>query len=160
MYETTKNVIRNSGSKNSGQVMLLTVLVLSATLLSVTFVAGLLTFYQLRQAGSVVNSVKAIYAAEAGLELELYRWYGDRNNCHGLPLPPPPQGATQWNPDPALYPVSPLCYPTPTSQNNTQFETTITYRILNQGGASVTTIQSIKSTGQSGNTARAFQVSL
>ena len=144
-----------------GQVMLLTVLVLSACFLSFPFVAGLLTFYQLRQAGSVVNSVKAIYAAETGLELELYRWYKERDICHGLPLPSPPSGALQWNPDPTLYPVSPLCYPSPTLQNSAGYETTITYRLFNQGGsASVTTLQSIKSTGQAGNAARAFQVNL
>ena len=60
-------------SNSEGQIMLLTVLVLSGTVLAVTTVAGLLMIYQIRQSGNVTDSAKAIFAAGSGLEWGLYR---------------------------------------------------------------------------------------
>lgn len=60
--------------KANGQVMLLTVLVLSGTILGTTTIAGLLTLYQIRQSTEIINSGKAIFAADAGLECEFYRY--------------------------------------------------------------------------------------
>ena len=57
----------------SGQVMLITILTLSGILLGATTIAGLLMTYQIRQATDITNSTKAIMAADAGIELELYK---------------------------------------------------------------------------------------
>ena len=51
-----------------GQVMLLTVLIMSAVFLSATVIAGLLMVYQLNQVTSVVSSAQAIFAADAAIE--------------------------------------------------------------------------------------------
>ncbi len=69
-------------SSQSGQVMLITSLVLASTLLASTTIAGLLMLYQLRQGSDVVNSTKAIFAADAGLEWRLYRFFKiDNRSC-------------------------------------------------------------------------------
>jgi len=61
--------------KQGGQVMLVTVMALSGMILGATTIAGLLMIYQMRQSTDLVNSTKAIYAADAGIEYELYRIY-------------------------------------------------------------------------------------
>ena len=48
--------------------MLISVIMLSGILLSAAAIAGLLTIYQIRAANDVVNSAKAIFAADAGIE--------------------------------------------------------------------------------------------
>ena len=63
----------NFQKKNSGQVLILTVLILSGTVLAVTTIAGILMVYQIRQTGNVTDSAKAIFAADTGLEWELYK---------------------------------------------------------------------------------------
>jgi len=57
----------------SGQVMLLTAVLISGIVLSATSLAGLLTIYQLRQVTDVTNSTKAIFAADSGVECALYK---------------------------------------------------------------------------------------
>ncbi len=52
--------------------MLLVVLILSGTILGATTIAGLLMLYQIRQSGDITNSTKAIYAADSGLEQQIY----------------------------------------------------------------------------------------
>ncbi len=59
----------------SGQVMLLTTLVLSGTLLAATTLSGLLMVYQIRQSSNASQSAKAVFAADAGIEYELFRFY-------------------------------------------------------------------------------------
>jgi len=61
----------------SGQVMLLTAVLISGIVLSATSLAGLLTIYQLRQVTDVNSSTKAIFAADTGIEWELYKKFGD-----------------------------------------------------------------------------------
>lgn len=56
-----------------GQVLILTVLILSGTVLAVTTVAGILMIYQIRQTGNVTDSARAIFSADTGLEWELYK---------------------------------------------------------------------------------------
>jgi hypothetical protein len=56
-----------------GQVMLLTVLIVSGTVLGATTVAGLLMVYQMRQATNFGESLQALFAADTGLEWQLYR---------------------------------------------------------------------------------------
>lgn len=60
-----------------GQVMLLTVVLLSGTVLGTTAIAGLLMTYELRQATLATDSAKAIFAADTGLEWQLYRAFKD-----------------------------------------------------------------------------------
>lgn len=85
-------LIRNLKNKNlkpstmnpepeRGQVMLITSLVLSGALLGATAIAGLLTLYQLRQGSDMANSTKAIFAADAGLEWRLYRFFKTDKSC-------------------------------------------------------------------------------
>lgn len=57
----------------SGQVMLLTVVLLSGTVLGTTTIAGLLMLYQIRQASLATDSLRAIFAADAGMEWEFYK---------------------------------------------------------------------------------------
>lgn len=58
--------------QENGQIMLLAVMVLSTGILSASIVAGTIVLFQLRQAINVKESTKAAYAADAGLECELY----------------------------------------------------------------------------------------
>ena len=52
--------------------MLLTVILLSGVVLASTSLAGLLILYQLRQATDAKDSMRAIFAADAGLEWAFY----------------------------------------------------------------------------------------
>ena len=63
-----------------GQVMLITILTLSGILLGATTIAGLLMTYQIRQATDITNSTKAIMAADAGIEWELYKISQERGD--------------------------------------------------------------------------------
>ena len=56
-----------------GQVMLLTVVLLSGVVLGATAVAGILMLQEIRQAGNATDSAKAIFAADTGIEWELYK---------------------------------------------------------------------------------------
>lgn len=72
---------------NRGQVMLLTVLILSGTLLGATTIAGLLMLYQIRQSADIANSTRAIYAADSGLEKRIYEFLNegsDVDTCSGV----------------------------------------------------------------------------
>lgn len=61
--------------KSKGQVMLLTVVLLAGSVLGTTAIAGILTLNQLRQAAFASDSMKAIFAADTGIEWELYRQF-------------------------------------------------------------------------------------
>ena len=58
---------------DSGQVMLITVLVLSSITLASAVISSVLTTNQIRQSRGISNSAKAIYAADSGVEYELFR---------------------------------------------------------------------------------------
>ncbi len=60
-----------------GQVMLLTVILLSGAILGATSLTGLLVLYQIRQATDVTSSTQAIFAADSGLECALYQHFKD-----------------------------------------------------------------------------------
>lgn len=55
--------------------MLLTVLAIGGTILGATTVAGLLMLYQVRQTTDFALSAKAVFAADAGIEWGLYRFF-------------------------------------------------------------------------------------
>lgn len=124
-------LIRN----NSGQVMLVTVLAISGTLLSVTAIAGYLMLNQIRQTTDVVNSTKAVFAADSGLEWRLFKFFkGDNQKC--LDCPDGEQ-----------------C-PGPQLANNATFQATCTSQISNNSET-----VSIQSKGISLRNARAFELS-
>ena len=115
--------------------MLITVLILSGTILGATTIAGLLTLYQIRQASDVMNSTKAIFAADSGLEWRLYKFFKqDSQVCQECP----DGGAC----------------PQPVFENSAAFQATC----VSVGGAATSTV--IKSTGISGNAARALEIVL
>lgn len=116
--------------------MLMTVLALSGTILGATTIAGLLMLYQIRQSTDIVNSTKAIFAADSGLEWRLYKFYKtDNQEC----LECPNGGAC----------------PQPNLQNESTFQTTCTL----QGSAPLQNV-AIKSIGTSGNNSRALEITL
>lgn len=53
--------------------MLLSMLILGGILLGASTLAGLLMLYQFRQASNAGQSAQAIFAADAGIEWELYK---------------------------------------------------------------------------------------
>ncbi|MDD5547311.1 MAG: hypothetical protein PHN74_00160 [Candidatus Pacebacteria bacterium] len=70
--------------KNSGQAMLLTVLIMTGTVIGATAIAGYLMLSQVRQATDVVNSSKAIFAADTGMEWAFYNFFQlDNQVCPG-----------------------------------------------------------------------------
>ncbi|MBI3046378.1 MAG: hypothetical protein HYY86_02485 [Candidatus Harrisonbacteria bacterium] len=116
--------------------MLITVLVLSGTILGATAIAGLLMVYQLRQSNDVINSNKAIFAADSGIEWRLYKFFkADSQICKECP-----DGG--------------VC-PGPNFENGASFQTTC--ELL--GGGAVPTVK-VKSTGTAGNNSRAFEIIL
>lgn len=52
--------------------MILTVLIISGTILGATTIAGILMVNQIRQATNAQHSLQALFAADTGLEWELY----------------------------------------------------------------------------------------
>lgn len=57
--------------------MLLTVVLISGIILGTTAISGVLMLNQVRQAGNAVDSQKAVFAADTGLEWELYKRFKD-----------------------------------------------------------------------------------
>ena len=55
--------------------MLLAVLVISGTILGATTIAGLLMLNQIRQAANIGLSLQAIFAADTGVEWELFKLF-------------------------------------------------------------------------------------
>lgn len=125
----------NKSKKQSGQVMLLTVVVLSGTLMTVSGIVGFLMLHKIRQSTDIVSSAKAIFAADSGIEWELYRCF----KCKSVEICDSDCASPYDNP--------------PSMFNNSEFTTTITF-----GASSTPTF--IKSIGKAGNTARAFLMML
>ncbi|MDI6821189.1 MAG: hypothetical protein QMD65_03365 [Patescibacteria group bacterium] len=69
-----KRIISKSRNCRSGQVMILSIILLGGILISATAIAGLLVIYQIRQANDTVNSTKAFFAADAALEWKTYEY--------------------------------------------------------------------------------------
>ncbi len=64
--------------------MLLTVVLLSGVILGTTAISGVLMLNQVRQATNATDSQKAIFAADTGIEWELYKRFKD--NKYPQPL--------------------------------------------------------------------------
>ena len=112
--------------------MLITVLALSGTILGATAIAGLLMLYQIRQSTDIANSTKAIFAADAGIETQLFQILKGvpPGGCNNIP----PDGS---GPEQLL--------------NGANFRTTCV-----QEGADLI----VRSVGNSGNVSRAFEIIL
>ncbi len=54
--------------------MLLTVLILGSTILAASTIAGYLTLLKIRASSDTTNSTKAIFAADTGIEWELFKF--------------------------------------------------------------------------------------
>jgi len=149
--------------------MLLMVIILSAVFLGSAVTAGLLMVYQLSQVSRAVDSARAIFAADTGLERGLFRVFrcGDpannilNNSAHIVPLG---WDTTNFNT---------LCAsagsqfsganPTPPFLNEASYRLTIEPTGASPGTHDPNTtpqnIESFKSTGRSGKSARAFEIS-
>lgn len=55
--------------------MILTIVSLGGTVLGAVTIAGLLLTYQIRQATDLASSARAIFAADAGIEWSIYRYF-------------------------------------------------------------------------------------
>lgn len=66
-------------ASEKGQVMLLTVLIISGAVLGATTLAAVLMLNQIRQTTDIIDSLQAAYAADTGLEWELYTNFVDSN---------------------------------------------------------------------------------
>jgi hypothetical protein len=73
-----------SSKGRSGQAMIIAVLSLGGAILGATTLAGLLLLYNIRSTTDSINSAKAIFAADAGVNWALYSYYQH-------PVPPVPQ---------------------------------------------------------------------
>jgi hypothetical protein len=92
--------------QRSGQAILISVVIIGSILLSVTTIAGYLSVQKVRTAVDVRNSARAIYAADAGVEYEFYKFTGHADP--GVPqfdeggttlrtgTTPSGSGATMW----------------------------------------------------------------
>lgn len=76
MKFNAKYLILNS---NRGQAMLLTVLILGSAILSASAIAGYMMVLKIRSSSDIANSSKSIYAADSGIEWELYKHSKDPN---------------------------------------------------------------------------------
>jgi Tfp pilus assembly protein PilX len=68
-----KNINLNKNKK--GQVMIIVSLALGGVMLTSIVIGGILISNQIRQAGNIVSSSKALYAADAALEWGMYQFY-------------------------------------------------------------------------------------
>ena len=79
--------MKNKSGKNSGQLLITSVIMLGGILLSATAVAGLLLRYQLRMTNDAANSAKALFAADA--QLEWYSYCAQKNHSRLDNIKPP-----------------------------------------------------------------------
>jgi hypothetical protein len=124
--------------QSSGQAMLIFVLVLGATVLSVTAIAGYVTLQKLRASSDVVDSAKAIYAADSGVEWCFYNKFSTTNGTSTFDCT-----TSDVNPG-------------PTFSNNLSGNTVDVS--VSEGGVAPNTI--VKSIGHSGRSYRAFGIFL
>lgn len=122
------------GSRN-GQTLLLATLAIGGTLLGATTIAGLFMTYQIRQSVDLESSAQAIFAADAGIEWQLYNFF---NASAAFPDPNPFGNRAEFVVE---------CY-----------DSEIPPNLISCSG--LTTTSSIKSIGRAGNVSRAFLIYL
>ncbi len=156
---------------NSGQVMLLTVLVISALFLGVTAIAGLLMNYQLRQVTNIVDATKAIFAADAAIERSLFVVYRCNSDNPVLPSGWPnelttPAGLSTFSfcdTLPKQVADDPTDPKLPVFFNNATYhlliESTVSGPGVHDSNANSSNVTFIKGAGQAGKSTRALGIS-
>lgn len=78
--------------RERGQVMLMAVVILSGVFLAITAISGYLTLTQLRLATTASDSARAVFAADAGVQWELYKHFrcADPDTAPARCTEPPP----------------------------------------------------------------------
>lgn len=80
-----KNIVKTKN--DSGQALLILVLILGATMLGVTTIAGYISMQKIKTGTDIMNSMKSIYAADYGLECSFYKMAKDDTiDCSSLNL--------------------------------------------------------------------------
>lgn len=70
--------------------MLLAVVLVGSAVLTITSIAGYLTLQRIRMSSNFTDSAKAIFAADAGLECEFYRFFKSSDiDCNNLSFTDP-----------------------------------------------------------------------
>ena len=78
---------KNNFKKEDGQALLILVLILGSTMLGVTTVAGFISIQKIKTATDIMDSERAIYAADYGLECNFYKLTKDDSiSCDSLSL--------------------------------------------------------------------------
>lgn len=76
---------RSSLFAQRGQVLLLSILVLSGIIISTSFFVGFLMVQRLKQAALAIDSAQAFYLSDSGVEFELYKMF--KNNNYSMACP-------------------------------------------------------------------------
>ncbi len=80
---------KGESSPRAGQVMILTTLAIGGTILGAATIAGLLIVYQIRATTDLADSAKAVFAADAGIEWQLYNYFiGTTSTPNPIPQQP------------------------------------------------------------------------
>jgi hypothetical protein len=98
---TMNSFFKRISNEDSGQAMVLTTVMLGGLMLIATSIAGLLMFYQLKQANDAASSAAGIFAADAGLEAVLDCYY------HSTEVPVVPSGGENYCLRSIVFPPSP-----------------------------------------------------
>jgi hypothetical protein len=116
--------------KRKGQVMLMSIIAISGTLLGATTLAGLLMIYQLHGSTDSGNSAKAIFAADTGIDWGMYQ---------------------------NIYPTS--TDPAPRMSNGGEFTLTCSDASGDAIDCTMPSVKVIRSVGHAGTSYRALEVS-
>ena len=111
----------SASSANQGQVMLLAVLIIGASILTMTSISGYLMLQRIRSSSNIIDSTKAIFAADTGIEWELFK----KNKCA--------EGST-----------NPLCSEKPFLTNNSSFNTFLSEQSIKSIGTSIKSNRALK----------------
>ncbi len=87
-FKRERNGLASLKQERSGQVMILSVMILGGVLLSAGAIAGLLTVYQIRASNDAVSSAKAVFAADTGIEVASWCLFKDCSPYSSSDLPP------------------------------------------------------------------------
>lgn len=107
--------------KNQGQVMLLAVLIIGTSILTMTSISGYLMLQRIRSSSNIIDSTKAIFAADTGIEWELFK----KNKC------------TEGS-------INPLCSTKPFLTNDSSFNTFLSAQSIKSIGTSIKSNRAFK----------------
>ena len=91
-----------------GQAMVLSVMLISGAVMTATAAVGILMIYEIRQAGNAIDSAKALFAADAGVECAIMQHKeGVNRGCGDNETSTLSDGKTTFK----IYDISPECPP-------------------------------------------------